>query len=57
MPIQLIEPDEKDSIDCHLQRIGIDGLTYRAAQYTGQKNTTNIEAGRRACSLSCFVLR
>jgi len=57
MPIQLIEPDEKDSIDCHLQRIGIDGLTYRAAQYTGQKNTTNIDAGRRACSFSCFVLR
>lgn len=41
MPIQLIEPDENDSIDCHLQQIGMGSLICRAAQQTGQKNTTN----------------
>ena len=41
MPIELVEPAEDDSIDCHLQQVGMGSLICRAAQQTGQKNTTN----------------
>jgi len=41
MPIELVEPGENDSIDCHLQQIGMGSLICRAAKQTGQKNTTN----------------
>lgn len=41
MPIELVEPGENDSIDCHLQQIGMGSLVCRAAKQTGQKNTTN----------------
>jgi hypothetical protein len=41
MSSELVEPGEDDSIDCHLQQIGMGSLICRAAQQTGQKNTTN----------------
>ncbi len=53
MPIQLTEPGEDDSIDCHLQQIGMGSLICRAAQQTGQKNTTN-EVTPAVC-FSCDV--
>ncbi|MBM4466527.1 MAG: hypothetical protein FJ014_13395 [Chloroflexi bacterium] len=55
MPIELIEPAEDDSIDCHLQQIGMGSLICRAAQQTGQKNTTN-EVTPAVC-FSCDVGR
>lgn len=55
MSIELIEPDEDDSIDCHLQQIGMGSLICRAAQQTGQKNTTN-EVKPAVC-FSCDVGR
>jgi hypothetical protein len=33
------EPSENDSIDCHLQQIGVGGLICRAAKQTGDKAT------------------
>jgi hypothetical protein len=47
MPNQLDEPGENDSIDCHLQQIGMGTLICRAAQQTGD-NTTN-EVNPAAC--------
>jgi len=57
MPIELIEPTEDDSIDCHLQQVGMGSLICRTAQQTGHKNTTNIYAVHRPCPFSCFVLK
>jgi hypothetical protein len=53
MLIELIEPAEDDSIECHLQQVGMGGLICRAAQQTGQKNTTN-EVTPAVC-FSCDV--
>jgi len=52
-PIKLVEPGENDSRDCHLQQIGMGSLVCRAAQQTGQKNTTN-EVTPAVC-FSCDV--
>lgn len=49
MPIELIEPDEDDSIDCHLQQVGMGSLICRAAQQTGHENTMNIDPIHRPC--------
>jgi len=53
MRLQLAEPDENDSIDCHLQQIGMGSLICRAAQQTGQKDSTN-EVTPAVC-FSCDV--
>ena len=53
MLIKLVEPDEDDSIDCHLQQVGMGSLICRAAKQTGQKNTTN-EVTPAVC-FSCDV--
>lgn len=42
MPSQLIEPKESDSIDCHLQQVGIGALICRAARQTGDKTTNEV---------------
>jgi len=39
---QLLEPSEKDSIDCHLQQIGMGTLLCRAARQTGDKTTNEV---------------
>ncbi len=38
----MIEPNENDSIDCHLQQIGMGTLTCRAAKQTGDKTTNEV---------------
>lgn len=42
MSIQLIEPKENDSIDCHLQQVGMGSLICRAARQTGDKTTNEV---------------
>lgn len=41
MRIELVEPGEDDSIDCHLQQVGMGSLVCRAAQQKGQQSSTN----------------
>lgn len=53
MPLKLIEPGEDESIDCHLQQVGMGSLLCRAARQTGEKNTTN-EVSPAIC-FSCDV--
>ena len=38
----MIEPNENDSIDCHLQQIGMGTLTCRAAKQTGDSTTNEV---------------
>jgi hypothetical protein len=38
----MIEPKETDSIDCHLQQIGMGTLTCRAARQTGDSTTNEV---------------
>jgi len=38
----MIEPNENDSIDCHLQQIGMGTLTCRAAKQTGDSSTNEV---------------
>lgn len=38
----MLEPKEIDSIDCHLQQIGMGSLTCRAARQTGDKTTNEV---------------
>jgi len=39
--LEITEPNEEDSIDCHLQQIGMGSLICRAAKQTGQEGITN----------------
>lgn len=39
----LIEPEENDNIDCHLQQVGMGTLICRAAQQTGDKTTNEVD--------------
>ena len=39
--IKIVEPQESDSTDCHLQQLGMGSLICRAAKQTGQENATN----------------
>lgn len=38
----MIEPNENDTIDCHLQQIGMGTLTCRAAKQTGDSTTNEV---------------
>jgi len=38
----MIEPNQNDSIDCHLQQIGMGTLTCRAAKQTGDSTTNEV---------------
>jgi hypothetical protein len=51
--IDISDPNEEDSIDCHFQQIGIGSLICRAAQQTGRENITN-RATPAICH-SCLV--
>ncbi len=42
MRIQMIEPKENDNIDCHLQHVGMGGLTCRGARQTGNNSTNEV---------------
>ncbi len=42
MPNQILEPGEYDSIDCHLQQVGMGTLVCRAARQTGDKTTNEV---------------
>ena len=42
MSNQLIEPKENDSIDCHLQQVGMGSLICRGARQTGDKTTNEV---------------
>lgn len=42
MSNQLQEPKENDSIDCHLQQVGMGALICRAARQTGDKTTNEV---------------
>lgn len=52
-PLKIVEPEEEDSIDCHLQEFGMGSLICRGAQQTGRENTTN-EVTPAVC-FSCDV--
>jgi len=39
--LEIRDPNEDDSIDCHLQQVGMGSLICRAASQTGQENVTN----------------
>jgi hypothetical protein len=45
---QLLEPNESDSIECHLQQIGMGSLICRAAKQTGENTTNEVDA------INCF---
>jgi len=45
---QLLEPGETDSIECHLQQIGMGSLICRAAKQTGENTTNEVYA------INCF---
>jgi len=57
----MIEPNENDSIDCHLQQIGMGTLTCRAAKQTGDRTTNeanpticfNCDAGKIFREVGC----
>ena len=59
----MIEPNENDSIDCHLQQIGMGTLTCRAAKQTGDRTTNevnpticfNCDAGKIFREVGCDV--
>ncbi len=36
---KLVEPEENDNLDCHLQQVGMGSLICRAARQTGDKTT------------------
>ena len=42
MSDQQAQPDENDSIDCHLQQVGMGTLLCRAARQTGDKTTNEV---------------
>jgi hypothetical protein len=42
MPKQQLQPSENDSIDCHLQQVGMGTLLCRAARQTGDKTTNEV---------------
>lgn len=48
MADQLLEPGENDSIDCHLQKIGMGSLICRAAKQTGEHTTNEVNP------INCF---
>lgn len=41
--MSLPEPEETDSIECHLQQIGMGSLVCKAAKQTGEKTTNEVE--------------
>ena len=45
---QLLEPGETDSIECHLQQIGMGSLICRAAKQTGENTTNEVK------EINCF---
>lgn len=55
MQIQLVDPDENDSIHRHPRKMGMGSLICRATRQTGQKNTTN-EVTPAVC-FSCHMGR
>lgn len=54
MRISLIEPDEEDSVDCHLQQIGMGSLICRAAKQSGRSDSSTNEVTPAVC-FSCDV--
>lgn len=42
MPDELHEPKEDDSIDCHLQQVGMGTLVCRAARQSGERTTNEV---------------
>jgi hypothetical protein len=44
MMTEFVTPKEEDSIDCHLQQLGMGTLICRAARLTGDKTTNEVDA-------------
>ena len=64
MSDKFVEPEENDSIDCHLQQVGMGSLICRAARQTGDKTTNevspticfNCDAGKVYRNVGCDAI-